>query len=117
MQSFVTDHLPFWIVMYVLALTAWACIGRFMMQVLVPPDSPNYIWRGFRLLTDWAVWCAARAIPTYVAPHFLPLVAACWLFGIRLVLGVALVGTGLAPSISPAAAPAAPPAAASSGGG
>jgi YggT family protein len=100
MQSFVTDHLPFWILMYVLALTAWACIGRFMMQVFVPHDSPNYIWRGFRLLTDWAVWCARRMIPSYVAANFLPLVAACWLFGIRLVLGILLVGAGMAPSIT-----------------
>jgi hypothetical protein len=28
-------------------------------------------------------------------------VAACWLFGIRLVLGVLLVGIGLAPRITP----------------
>ncbi len=101
MQSFVTDHLPFWIATYALALTAWACLGRFMMQVFIPHDSHNYIWRGFRLLTDWAVWCARRLIPSYVGPHFLPLVAACWLFGLRLVFGVLAVGMGLAPRITP----------------
>jgi len=101
MQSFVTDHLLFWVVMYALALTAWACIGRFMMGAFIAPDSPNYIWRGFRLLTDWAVWCARRMIPSYVDGRFLPLVAACWLFGIRLVAGVLLVGFGMAPSITP----------------
>ena len=101
MNDFVVGHLPFWIVMYSLALTAWACVARFMMQIIVPHDSPNYIWRGFRLLTDWAVWCARRMIPSYVEPPFLPLVAACWLFGIRLVLGVLLVGAGLAPRITP----------------
>jgi hypothetical protein len=101
MQPFITDHLPFWVVTYTLALTGWACLARFMMQAIVPHDSPNYIWRGFRLLTDWAVWCARRLIPSYVDGRFLPLVAACWLFGIRLVLGVLLVGMGLAPSITP----------------
>jgi YggT family protein len=101
MQSFVTDHLPFWIVMYVTALTAWACLGRFAMQVFVAHDSRNYIWRGFRLLTDWAVWTARRLIPSYVSGHFLPLVAACWLFGLRLVLGVLAVGMGIAPRITP----------------
>jgi hypothetical protein len=101
MQSFVLDHLPFWIVMYSLALTAWACIARFMMQAFLPPDSPNYIWRGFRLLTDWAVWLARRAIPTYVGALFLPLVAACWLFGLRLVLGILMLAAGLGPSITP----------------
>jgi uncharacterized protein YggT (Ycf19 family) len=103
MQSFITDHLAFWIVMYVLALTAWACIGRFMMQVFVPEESTNYIWRGFRLLTDWAVWCARRLIPSYVGVRFLPLVAACWLFGIRLVLGLILISAGLAPTLMPSA--------------
>jgi uncharacterized protein YggT (Ycf19 family) len=101
MQDFVTDHLAFWIPMYVLALTAWGCIGRFLMQVFVPEDSLNYIWRGFRLLTDWAVWCARRLVPSYVGQRLLPLVAACWLFGIRLVVGVVLIGAGLAPRLVP----------------
>lgn len=103
MQSFITDHLTFWLVMYVLALTAWACIGRFLMQVFVPEESTNYIWRGFRMLTDWAVWCARRMVPSYVGPRFLPLVAACWLFGIRMVVGVIMIGAGLAPTIVPPA--------------
>ena len=102
MQSFVTDHLLFWGVTYVLALTAWACLGRFLMQAFVPHDSPNYIWRGFRLLTDWAVWLAARAVPSYVAPVFLPLVAACWLFGLRMVSGIFMIAAGLAPRLVPA---------------
>jgi hypothetical protein len=100
MQPFVTDHLPFWIIMYTLALTAWACLGRFAMQAFVPVDSPNYIWRGFRLLTDWAVWAARRAVPSYVVGMFLPLVAAAWLFGLRLVLGIVLLMAGWGPSIS-----------------
>lgn len=101
MQSFISDHLLFWAVTYVLALTAWACLGRFLMQVFVPEESPNYIWRGFRLLTDWAVWCARRLVPSYVGPRLLPLVAACWLFGIRLVVGVMMVSAGMAPRLVP----------------
>ncbi len=101
MQSFISDHLFFWVVTYVLALTAWACLGRFLMQVFVPEDSPNYIWRGFRLLTDWAVWSARRLVPSYVGPRLLPLVAACWLFGIRLVVGVMMVSAGMAPRLVP----------------
>lgn len=57
---FVFGHLPFWIITYTLALTAWACLGRFMMGFFIAPESTNYIWRGFRALSDWAVWCAAR---------------------------------------------------------
>jgi len=101
MQSFVTDHLIFWAVTYTLALTAWACLGRFMMQAFVAIDSPNYIWRGFRLLTDWAMWLARRAVPSYVNGLFLPLVAAFWLFGLRLVLGIVMLAAGMAPRITP----------------
>ena len=99
--GFLTDHVLFWVVTYVLALTAWACIGRFAMQGFIAPDSPNYIWRGFRLLTDWAIWTARRVVPSYVAVVWLPLVAALWLFGLRLVFGVIMLSAGLAPSISP----------------
>ncbi len=99
--SFLTDHLLFWVVTYVLALTAWACIGRFAMQAFITADSRNYIWRGFRLLTDWAVWMARRAIPSFVGETWLPLVAALWLFGLRLVFGIMMLSAGLAPRISP----------------
>jgi hypothetical protein len=100
-SDFIFGHLPFWLVTYTLALCAWACLGRFLMQAFVPPDSPNYIWRGFRRLTDWAVWLAGRAVPSYVAPPFLPLVAALWLFGIRLVAGLVMLSAGWAPPLTP----------------
>ncbi len=99
--DFVFGHLPFWIVTYTLALTAWACLGRFAMQSFVAHDSPNYIWRGFRALTGWAVWLAARLVPSYVRPLFLPLIAACWLFGLRLVFGILMVSSGWAPRLLP----------------
>jgi hypothetical protein len=100
-QHFVFGHLPFWLVVYFLALTAWACLGRFMLQAFLPPDSPNYIWRGFRLLTGWAVAAARRLVPGYITAPFLPLVAACWLFGLRLVFGVFMIAAGWAPRIGP----------------
>jgi hypothetical protein len=102
MQSdFVFGHLFFWAVTYILALTAWGCIGRFMMQAFMAPDSTNYIWRGFVMLTGWAVWVARRMVPTYVTTPFLPLVAAFWLFAARTVFGLAMLGAGMAPSITP----------------
>jgi hypothetical protein len=103
-NDFVFGHLPFWAVTYILALTAWGCIGRFMMQAIVPPDSPNYIWRGFVLLTGWAVWVARRMVPSFVTAPFLPLVAAFWLFAVRTIFGLAMLGAGMAPSITPAGA-------------
>lgn len=98
---FVFGHLPFWIVTYTLALTGWACLGRFLMQVMVPANSPNYIWRGFVFLTGWAIWLAQRAVPSYVTPIFLPLVAAFWLFAIRMVFGLIMISAGFAPRLAP----------------
>jgi hypothetical protein len=103
-NDFVLGHLVFWVVTYILALTAWGCIGRFMMQAFMAPDSPNYIWRGFVMLTGWAVWVARRMVPSYVTPPFLPLVAAFWLFAARTIFGLAMLGAGMAPSITPSGA-------------
>jgi len=99
---FILGHLPFWIVAYGLAVVGWTLIGRFMMQFMVPPDSRLYIWRAFRMLTDWAVAVAARLVPSYVAPLFLPLVAAFWIFAIRMAFGIAMWSAGLAPRLAPA---------------
>ncbi len=99
--DFLLGHLPFWAANYGLALVAWACLARFAMQPFFRPDSPNYIWRGFRFLTGWAVAAARRAVPSYVTATFLPLIAAFWLFGLRLVLGLIMLSAGWAPRITP----------------
>jgi hypothetical protein len=103
MNDFVAGHLPFWIANYLLALAAWACLGRFIMSAFIAPDSRNYIWRGFRMLTDWSVGTARFLVPSFVTPMFLPLVAFCWLFAIRWIVGLSFIGAGLAPSITPPA--------------
>lgn len=97
------SHLPFWIVTYVLALTAWGCLARFAMQFFFTPTSPNYIWRGFLLLTGWAVGAARFLVPSYVGTTMLPLVAAAWLFAARFVVGIGMIALGLAPSGLPRA--------------
>lgn len=101
MNEFVTGYLPFWIVNYLLALVAWGCIGRFLMSAFLPPESPNYIWRGFRLLTDWAVRIARALVPSFVTPVFLPLVAFCWLMALRWTIGLFMIGAGMAPRLAP----------------
>jgi hypothetical protein len=99
---FILGYLPFWIVTYGLAVVGWTCAGRFLLQFLVPPGSENYIWRAFLALTDWAVAGAALLVPRYVAPVFLPLVAAFWIFVVRIGLGVAMLAAGWAPRIGQA---------------
>lgn len=100
-NNFVLGYLPFWVVTYGLALVAWSCLARFAMQAFVAQDSPNYIWRGFRWLTGWAVAAARRIVPSYVGTPLLPLVAAAWLFALRVVLGILMVQAGWAPRVTP----------------
>ncbi|NKE43199.1 YggT family protein [Roseomonas frigidaquae] len=100
---FILGHLPFWLVTYSLAVVGWTLFGRFLMQFFVAPDSRLYIWRWFRLLTDWAVRAAALLVPRYVQPQWLPLVAAFWVFTVRMGFGIAMFAAGLAPSVAPTA--------------
>lgn len=103
-DDFLLSYLPFWIVTYALAVAGWSCIGRFMMQFLVLPDSTNYIWRAFRTLSAWPVAAARAMVPSYVGPLFLPLVAAFWIFVLRVGFGLAMLSAGLAPRVTPAGA-------------
>jgi hypothetical protein len=100
-SQFFWGHLPFWVVTYGLAVVGWTLVGRFMLQFLVPQDSALVIWRVFRRLTDWAVSVARRLVPSYVAPGYLPLVAAFWVFVLRLGLGIAFWSAGWAPPFAP----------------
>ncbi len=100
-DDFLLSYLPFWIVTYALAVMGWSCIGRFMMQFVLPPDSGNYIFRAFRTLSAWPVAAARLMVPSYVGPLFLPLVAAFWIFVLRIVFGLVMLSSGLAPRITP----------------
>jgi hypothetical protein len=92
--------IPFWLGVYGLAVIAWTCVGRFVLQALVAHDSRNYIWRFFRFLTDWWVGAVRFITPLYVAPVFLPLIAAFWAFGVRYAFALAMFALGLAPRLS-----------------
>lgn len=97
---FILSFLPFWIVTYGLAVVAWTSLGRFLLQAMVAPDSRNYIWRGFRILTDWWVAAVRFVTPLYVAPFLLPLIAAFWAFALRYAFAIGMFATGLAPRLS-----------------
>jgi hypothetical protein len=53
------------------------------------------------MLTDWAVAVAGRMVPSFVAPGYLPLVAAFWVFAIRMGVGILLWAAGWAPRFAP----------------
>jgi hypothetical protein len=100
-DDFLLSYLPFWIVTYVLAVAGWSCIGRFMMQFVVQADSTNYIWRAFRALSAWPVAAARLMVPSYIHGPFLPLIAAFWIFILRIGFGIAMLSAGLAPRVTP----------------
>jgi hypothetical protein len=100
--DFFWAYLPFWLVIYGLAVVAWTCIGRFLLGAFLPDDSPNYIYRWFKLLTDWAVRLVRWMTPGYVTNRWLILVTAFWFFALRYVAFFLFAAYGWAPTISPA---------------
>ena len=61
---------------YTCAIIAWTCIGRFLMTAFLPPDHPNYIFRFFKLVTNWAVSLTDWVSPRFINLRFMPLVTA-----------------------------------------
>lgn len=99
-KDFVLDYLPFWFVAYGTAIVAWSCVGRFLLELLLPPDSPNYILRWFRLLSDWAVRAVRFITPAFFHTRYLPLITAYWAFVVRFALTTMLLMNGMVPVIS-----------------
>jgi YggT family protein len=85
---------------YAFALLFWTLIGRFMFEIFLPPDSPNYIYRWFRRLTDWLMKPVAYVTPSVVPPLALAPVAAFWVSMARVAFFVALYAAGLTPRIA-----------------
>lgn len=110
--AFYWAHLPFWLGTYALSLLAWTCLGRFVLSFILPPDSGNYIWRFFVLVTAWPVRAAAWLTPRVVPFILLPLLATLWLFLARFAFFTVMFAAGLAPTLgSLPVGPPAPPAA------
>lgn len=102
-KDFILDFLPFWIVTYATAIVAWSCVGRFLLELIIPPTSPNYILRWFHLLTNWAVRAAAFITPRFFHTRYLPLITAYWTFVIRFAAYTAMLQNGMVPTLPPAA--------------
>jgi len=94
------DYWYFHVPNYLAAVVIYTLLGRFLLSFFLPPDSPNYIYRFFRRITDWAIVAARIITPAYVVGLFLPLIAAFWLFVIRHAYFIALYRAGLVPSVS-----------------
>lgn len=72
-------HLP----NYAAAVLTYTLIGRFLFSLFLPPDSPNYIFRFFRQLTDWSLAAGGFVTPRFLHGLMLPLVVAFWFFFLR----------------------------------
>ena len=91
--SYLYFHLP----NYAFSVLFWTLIGRFMFALFLPPDSPNYIFRWFRRLTDWVMLPVAFITPSSVPPLALAPVAAFWVAVARVAFFVAMHAAGLTP--------------------
>ena len=94
--SYLYFHLP----NYAFAVLFWTLIGRFMFSLFLRPDSPNYIYRWFRRLTDWLIRPVAFITPSIVPPLAIPPVAAFWVAMARVAFFMALYAAGLAPRVA-----------------
>lgn len=94
--SYLYFHLP----NYALALLFWTLIGRFMFALFLPPDSPNYIFRWFRRLTDWLMPAVRYITPSIVPAIVLSPIAAFWVAIARVVFFMALYAAGLTPRVA-----------------
>jgi hypothetical protein len=101
---FIFGYLPFWIVTYGTAFVAWSCVGRFLLELVIAPDSPqyrtNYILRWFRLFTDWAILPVAFITPRILINRYLPLITFFWFFVLRFVLSTILLQYDMVPRLS-----------------
>lgn len=98
-MSFFSDFWLFHIINYILAVLIYTLAGRFVLGMLVSPESTNYIWRFFCRLTNPVLRAAGWVIPAYVMPGFRPLAAAFHLYALRIGLYLVLSAQGMAPRL------------------
>lgn len=89
-------HLP----NFVLAALMYTLLGRALLGFFVDPDSQNYIWRFFCLITDPVVAILSWVTPKATVPVVLWLLGFVWLFWLRVGLLNLYLWLGIAPRVS-----------------
>ncbi|MCC7271825.1 MAG: YggT family protein [Alphaproteobacteria bacterium] len=89
-------HLP----NYAFSVLFYTLFGRFLLGLVVPPTSSNYIYRWFCRLTDWLIVLVDRITPAMIPRAFLPPAAAFWVVVARVVFFMAMFQAGLTPRMS-----------------
>ncbi|HXV23696.1 MAG TPA: YggT family protein [Alphaproteobacteria bacterium] len=83
-------HLP----NYALAALVYTMLGRFLLSLVLRPDTQNYIQRWFVRLTEPVIRIVRSITPAMVPHGVLPLVAAIWLTLLRVMLLVLFLRAG-----------------------
>lgn len=103
--------IPFWsywyfqVPNYLLAALFYTLLGRFVISLFVPENWGNYIWRAFKLSTDWYLRLVRYLAPAIIPCGLLPLVGAFWAMAARVAFSVGMLAADLAPKLQPVAAP------------
>jgi len=68
---------------FILAALMYTLLGRVLLGLIVPPESPNYIWRFFVRVTDPFVAIISVVTPKAAVPVVVWLFGVVWLFWLR----------------------------------
>ncbi|MDP2409380.1 MAG: hypothetical protein Q8M26_03745 [Pseudolabrys sp.] len=68
---------------FILAALMYTLLGRVLLGLIVPPESPNYIWRFFVRVTDPFVALISVVTPKAAVPVVVWLFGVVWLFWLR----------------------------------
>ena len=74
-----------------------AAVFGVFLSFFLPPDSPNYIYRSFRWLTEWIYRPVAWLTPSAIPPVLIAPVTAFWVAALRVLLFMVLYQLGLTP--------------------
>lgn len=98
--SSIFTHWYFHLPNFVLAALMYTLLGRALLALMVPPDSPNYIWRFFCRITDPIVAAVALVTPKAAAPVVVWLFGVVWLFWLRVLFLYIFLLLGAVPRVS-----------------
>lgn len=87
---------------FVLAAVAYTLMGRLVLGLFVPENWDNYIWRGFKAITDPFVRIVRVVTPTILTHPVVMIFGVLWLMALRVGYLALLVRLGLAPMASQA---------------
>lgn len=82
---------------FILAALMYTLVGRALLGLFVPPESPNYIWRFFVRVTDPFIALISPLTPKATVPVVMWLMGVVWLFWLR--VGLLYLFLALSPKV------------------